>query len=427
MPWSSRPYRVLCLLLASLQAAASLVASPAPREEKVRQVTSLPGLVAFWDFVKREPSGEQRFLAHVPPGATNEYPLDATNYVREYWGRGREASYADFPLMGRGPFGQAILIRQEDDEFFRPMLEVPRERLHDTPLDIKGSGRALTVVAWAIRQSGGHALAGIWHEGTDLKKPETEGILKAVRGGRQYGLFAGNNISGTACAHLSENGAGTFLNLYAMHKSNSLDISPAVPADSPAAVLDRSWQCFAMTFDSRTQKLTSWLNGRSGDRWFDDPKKNASLSTAYQAWKQGHLRRQPGLQEGEDPAFPEDQFYNPPEDRPLSVEVLREGPEEKVEVHEYPYTRVQLTFRKDPQGQWQAVDRDLVSLRLNPWWYPHDIYAPEKALGSPFSIGRVIHSARTVGFTGWIGGVAVYDRALSEEELKALAALDDEI
>lgn len=403
----------------------SLAQADDPVNESVGIVTGIPGLVAFWDFVKREPDGARRFLAHVPKGSDNEYALDAGNYVKDYWGQGREATYDDFPLLGRGPFGEAILVQKEEDETFRPLLQVPRERLHDTPLDIKGAGRSLTVVAWAIRQSGGHALAGIWHEGTDLKKDATIGIKKIERGQRQYGLFAGNNISGTACAHLSENGGGTFLNLYAMHKSNSIDIAPAIPADSPAEVLDASWQCFAMTFDDRTDQLTAWLNGHSGDRWFDHPKKNASLATAYNAWRQGHLRRDPGLQEGENPDFPEDQFYNPPEDEPVSVKIISETDGKKIELHEFGYTRVQVTFEKAAEGQWQAVDHDLVGLRLNPWWYPHDIYAPDKSSGGPFAIGRVIHSARTVGFTGWIGGVAVFDRALSTDEIKTLAALDD--
>jgi hypothetical protein len=60
-------------------------------------------------------------------------------------------------------------------------------------------------------------------------------------------------------------------------------------------------------------------------------------------------------------------------------------------------------------------------LHLNPWWYPHDLYAPKDAQsGGPFTIGRVIHSSRSVGFTGWIGGVAVFDRALSAEDLGRL-------
>lgn len=70
------------------------------------------------------------------------------------------------------------------------------------------------------------------------------------------------------------------------------------------------------------------------------------------------------------------------------------------------------------------VDCDLVALRLNPWWYPHDLYTPANdGTGGPFTIGRVIHSSRGVGFTGWIGGVTVFNRALNARELGKLTAL----
>jgi hypothetical protein len=62
-------------------------------QQRVAVVTSTPGWVAFWDFVKREPDGAHRFIAHVPQGATNDFALDAGNYVKDYWGEGREASY----------------------------------------------------------------------------------------------------------------------------------------------------------------------------------------------------------------------------------------------------------------------------------------------------------------------------------------------
>jgi len=75
-------------------------------------------------------AGHGRPRAHVPAGATNTFPLDAGNYIHDYWGEGREATYADFPLLGRGPFGEAIRIRQETDATFRPLLFVPRARLH---------------------------------------------------------------------------------------------------------------------------------------------------------------------------------------------------------------------------------------------------------------------------------------------------------
>ncbi len=394
------------------------------RAERVRQVTALPGLVAFWDFVQREDGTSARFSAYGPAGATGRYPLEAVNYVRDYWGRGRAATYADFPLLGRGPFGNALRIRPETDPDFRPLLMVPRTALHDTPLDLKGSGQGLSVVVWAIRESGNHALAGIWHEGTDLRQPETEGIQRIERGRRQYALFAGLNHAGSACGHVSENGASSFLNRYALHKCNSAAVAPAVPVDGPAEKVDRSWHCFAMTFDPSRQELTGWLDGEAGDRWLDQPGRDRLISSAHQAYLQAHWARQPGLQPGERPDFPADQHYLPPEKEPAAVVVERASATERVEVHTYRFTRVRKIFRLSATKEWHESERDLVGLRLNPWWYPHGIYTPpDAASGGPFTIGRVIHSSRGVGFTGWIGGVAVFDRALTTAELRALSVL----
>lgn len=390
--------------------------------DRVAALTSLPGLVAFWDFVQREPDGERRFTAHVPPGSPTDYPLEAGNYIKDFWGTGREATYADFPLLGRGPFGQAIRIVKETDPDFRPLLLVPRARLHNTPLDIKGAGKSVTVVVWAIRESGNHALAGIWHEGTDLKQNETAGIARVERGQRQYALFAGLNKAGSACGHVSENGASSFLNKYALHKCNSLGLAPEVPADSPAEVLDTSWQCFAMTFDHEKDELTGWLNGVAGDRWLDNPKRDSLIKSAHNAYLQGHYAKLPGQQDGEDPSFPADQYYNPPEDKILAETVLRETANKRVVRREFRYTQVEVTEAKAADGPWLETRRELVALRLNPWWYPHDLYTPkDDGSGGPFTIGRVIHSSRSVGFTGWIGGVAVFDRALGAEELERLS------
>ncbi|MEY4485119.1 MAG: hypothetical protein RL693_2571, partial [Verrucomicrobiota bacterium] len=121
--------------------------------------------------------------------------------------------------------------------------------------------------------------------------------------------------------------------------------------------------------------------------------------------------------------FPKDQYYNPPEDKPVSVKIIRETAEERVELCEYRYTKVQLILSKTSDGQWLETARDLVALRLNPWWYPHALYTPDAQSGGPFTIGRVIHSSRSVGFTGWIGGVAVFNRALNAEEIGKLTKL----
>jgi hypothetical protein len=412
------PALIFCAFIA-----ATLAASPAA--DRVATVTGTPGCVAFWDFVQREPAGARRFTAHVPTGATNTFALDAGNYIHDYWGEGRTASYADFPLLGRGPFGEAIRIRQETDTTFRPFLFVPRARLHDSPIDLKGPKQSVTVVVWAIRESGNHALAGIWHEGTDLQQSETAGIKKVERGQRQYALFAGLNKTGSACGHISENGASSFLNKYALHKSNSAAVSPAVLADSPAEVLDGAWQCFAMTYNHATHELTGWLNGVAGDRWLENPKTDTLIKSAYNAWLQGRLHREPGLQPGEDPKFPPDQFYNPPEDHIVSTKILRESADERIELREFRYTRLQVTLRRGADGIFTETARDLAALRLNPWWFPHDrLYTPANDnTGGPFTIGRVIHSSRGVGFTGWIGGVAVFNRALHADEINALATV----
>lgn len=101
------------------------------------------------------------------------------------------------------------------------------------------------------------------------------------------------------------------------------------------------------------------------------------------------------------------------------MKVLSEDGTSRIELREYRYTKVEVTLQEG-----QEVSRELVALRLNPWWYPHDLYTPKDAQsGWPFTIGRVIHSSRGVGFTGWIGGVAVFDRALSEDEFRKLARI----
>ncbi len=73
--------------------------------------------------------------------------------------------------------------------------------------------------------------------------------------------------------------------------------------------------------------------------------------------------------------------------------ILKESEGKRIELHEHRYTKIEVTLKDG-----QEVARDLVSIRLNPWWYPHDLYAPKDAQsGGPFTIGRVIHSSRSVG------------------------------
>jgi hypothetical protein len=409
----------LCLLGAALALRAGGDAGEAGR--RVREVRQVPGFVALWDFVARDPA-DGRFAAHTAPGERHDFRLDAINYVREYWGAGRAATYADFPLLGRGPFGQAIELRNEPDASFRPVLLVPRARMHDSGLDAKGPGRAVSMVAWIIRREGNHAIAGIWHEGTDLDHMPDQ-AKRVEPGMRQYALFAGlaaNN--GAAAAHVSENGRSSFGDRYARNLSVTPELIPTAPAGADGTALDEAWSVVGFSYDNRRRRVTSYLNGKASAYWIENPQAHPFYQWPAKAWLQAQLRKQPGLQEGEDPAFPAGQLYEPPEDRVLKRRVLSDDADQRVELVEYEFTKVRVTYPKRGGRPGPAAKRELVALRANPFWFGHDLYSPATpAAGGPFTIGRVIHTSRSVGFTGYIGGVAVYSRALTSAEMEKLS------
>jgi len=59
-------------------------------------------------------------------------------------------------------------------------------------------------------------------------------------------------------------------------------------------------------------------------------------------------------------------------------------------------------------------------LKSNPYYFGSAIYAPKSIeQGGPFTMGRVIHSNRPPTPSAWIGGVAVFDRAFSEDVMRA--------
>ena len=66
----------------------------------------------------------------------------------------------------------------------------------------------------------------------------------------------------------------------------------------------------------------------------------------------------------------------------------------------------------------------MVAIKANPYWIGKDIYSPQsESEGSPFTIGRVIHSNRHATLSAYFGGVAVYNTALSEKEMEKLSMI----
>ncbi len=397
-------------------------------ERRVRAVREIPGFVALWDFVQREdgPAGSGRFVAHTAEGETRPYALEARNIIRDFWGQGREATYADFPLGGRGPFGQAVRFQIETEPDFLPTLLVPRAELHDSRLDVKGAG-SVSMVVWVLHEQGNHVMAGIWHEGTDIT-PEKDQAARVEQGRRQYALFAGlAGNPGASAVHVSENGRSSFTDKYARNLAVTPEKIPRVETGGTVAGHDGSWAAAGFVFDNDNNTATAYLNGKASDYWIEEPDKHPFFRWPAKGWQQAQFARMPGLQEGEEEDYPEDQYYAPPEDDPIEERVLEESGGERVVLRTYEFTKVRETYGAGASGEQELVRRELAALRVNPYWFGHDLYAPAAPEeGGPFTIGRVIKSSRGQGNTAFYGGVAVFDRALSGEEMAALARVAEE-
>lgn len=284
------------------------------------------------------------------------------------------------------------------------------------------------MVVWLVREGSNHAIAGIWHEGTDLKSISAS-VQRVETGKRQYALFAGlaaNN--GASAAHVSENGGASFGDKYARNLSTTSELIPTIPADSPAEEIDRAWSVVAFSFDNARNTVTSYLNGKATDYWIEEPEQHPFFQWPARAWLQAELGRQPGMQQGEDAQFPPNQHYTPPERKPRKVELVKQSTEERIELHHYEFTRVRTTLGKDQRGRFRRVlRRELAALRVNPFWFGHDLYHPRTPQeGGPFTIGEVVHTSRSQGFMGYLGGVAVFDRPLSARQMARLAAIGRE-
>ena len=137
----------------------------------------------------------------------------------------------------------------------------------------------------------------------------------------------------------------------------------------------------------------------------------------------GHYRRESSSDTQSN--FPKDQFYRPPEHEPDETKIIGWTSDRVVRLETYPFSKVEATYQVEPDGTLgKPLKREWVALKSNPYYFGSDIYAPKSIeQGGPFTIGRVIHSNRHATLSAWIGGVAVFDRALSDDEMKRLATI----
>jgi hypothetical protein len=181
--------------------------------------TSLPDLVAFWDF--QEPAGQAR-LAHGRPELA----------LREGNGPVERADTGIF-----GPHAAQIRRGQ--------WLSLPRAAIAE--LDIHGPAAQVSVVAWVQRHGPWspecEAVAGLWNE---------------TRASRQYCLFLNLRIYESrdqVCGHISAVGGPTPGERYCMDAA--IGATP-VPVER--------WQCIAFTYDGQAARayLQGCLDARAG-------------------------------------------------------------------------------------------------------------------------------------------------------------------
>lgn len=395
--------------------------------ERISLVRETKGLAAFWDFGLREDgvSGNGKFLAYTSKADKHLYVLEPRNISKEFWHDGPEATMADFPLIGTGPFGQAVQFKAPKNINDLPVLMLPRASLHNTPIDVKGPKQSVSMLVWLIYQEGNHAIAGLWHEGTDTKPLGIPAEVK-VKGQRQYGMFAGLGAnSGSVSVHLSENGLSSFGDLYARHLATTQEKIKKASQSGNADELNASWSVAGFVYDNKKKSVTAYLDGKTTEYWIDNPSKHPFFKHAANAWKQAQLSKISGLQEGENANFPEDQYYCPPENKPLNEQVISETSTERIVIRTFEFTKVKMTLLKDSKGKFNIKSSsELVAIKANPYWFGKDIYAAQTAEnGSPFTIGRVIHSNRHATLSAYFGGVAVFNKALSPKEMQKLSMI----
>jgi hypothetical protein len=383
-------------------------------------------LVALWDFVQRRDSWKTNnpFISIPGESGGQTYELEPRNLSLDFWHEGKEATLDDFELYGRGPFGQAVRFSSPKSKTDLPVLTVPRKNLHDSPLDIKGKGKSVSMVVWLLYERGNHAIAGMWHEGTVTPRGQPPVVQEP--GKRQFGLFAGLQANkGGIGAHISENGGSSFGNIYARHLASEPTKMKQIKPDMKPSQTDKYWNAVGMVFHNEENRVTAYVNGSAKEVWVENPKESRFFEHAYRAWQQGQLADIDGIQSGEDVNFPKDQYYRLPEDEPVETKIIERTSDRIVRLETYPFSKIEATYQVKPDGKLgKPLKRDLVSLKSNPYYFGYDIYAPKKLeQGGPFTIGRVIHSNRHATLSAWIGGVAVFDRALSDEEMKKLATI----
>jgi len=232
---------IVILVVVSASRGTSFAESP---QDRVERVAEMRGLVAFWDF-KTTKDGMWTSW-HDDAVVDSGYPVelrrigDAKSYSPAEWPYQDEKSRLEYDSSG--PFGKAVRFNQG-----YVFAEVARRHFDKTPLDIHGN-RSFTLIAWTKFIGKRHMVAGIWDEGGWHK----------YGGRRQIALFGGLFGSKGVIGHISATGASS----YPQSTASGSQYARCRAIDGRGFENDQ-WVALAMTFDPKTHLVTTYLDGVS--------------------------------------------------------------------------------------------------------------------------------------------------------------------
>jgi hypothetical protein len=397
--------------------------------ERIAAVTRTQGLIAFWDFIL---SRDGMWTSHHDTTVIDRgYPValrrigDPKAYKPDEWPHDDPESR--LVISDGGPFGKAVRFNQG-----HVFAEVPRAAFDGTPLDLSGA-RPFTLLAWTRFTGKRHLVAGVWDEGG----------WDRYQGRRQYALFGGLFGSQGVIAHVSATGAASFPQ--SQEKGSQYARLKAIDG---ASFRNDRWVCMGMSFDPQRGEVSAYLDGvRTRRSYADNVQQDVTGATGGEAinpapfsWPlfgpriflfkfNGYHRSEGGVGEhalhldldagrlayariGEPPAGVAFE---------VRVEIRREG---KALGRPVTWT-VSHGGTAEAKGLSAARIGDVVAATL---WSSDKQIGTEVtrtlAEGAPFTFGRALglgKEERGHGSQLELSGVAVFNRVLSDAELKALA------
>lgn len=211
-------------------------------QENAQTVAALPGLVAFWDFNRVE---NQQWVSYYDAKTIDRaFPIvlrrigDPKSYRLNEWPH-TDADSA-LKILDEGPFGKSVRFNKG-----YVFGEVPRAAFDGTLLDIHGR-MPFTLVAWVKFTGARHLVAGVWDEGG----------WDRYGGRRQYALFGGLFGSKGTIAHISATGAAS----YPQSKANGAQYARLKAMDG-GKFENNEWVCLAMAYDPQKRAVWAYQNG----------------------------------------------------------------------------------------------------------------------------------------------------------------------